>query len=178
MLLAAASVIPIVTQAQTSSFGSGKAVGVTVQGITSFESIAEVAAVGLHFTSIRASGPDFDFGIATLPTAVVGGALFLAPDVGIGHTFPIGGGAVMLKAGPSAVLLATGMGGGAWWGLHGGAIAFLRLARNFGIRVEVVPRVYAVDGEQLSGATFGIGLTSLPSLAKSRASSGRDRPVF
>lgn len=161
-LLAAASVFPGLAQAQASSFGSGKAVGVTVQAVSSFEGFADPLAVGLHVTLIRASGPDFDFDIATLPTFIAGGALFLAPDVGIGHTFPIGGGALMLKAGPSAVLLATGMGSGAWWGLHGGAIAFLRLARNFGIRVEVVPRVYSVDGEQLSGATFGIGLTSLP----------------
>lgn len=117
-LLAAASVVPGLAQAQASSFGSGKAVGVTVQAVTRFEGFADPLAVGLHFTLIRASGPDFDFEIATLPTFIAGGALFLAPNVGIGHTFPIGGGALMLKAGPSAVLLATGMGSGAWWGLH------------------------------------------------------------
>jgi hypothetical protein len=161
-LLAAAYVVPSLAQAQASPFGSGKAVGVTVQAVTRFESIAEPLAVGLHFTLIRAGGPDFDLGIGTFPTFIALGALFLAPDVGIGHTFPIGGGAVMLKAGPSAILLATGMGGGAWWGLHGGAVAFLRLSGNFGVRVEVVPRVYSVDGGLLSGATLGMGLTSLP----------------
>jgi hypothetical protein len=159
-LLAAASVVPGIAQAQASSFGSGKAVGFTVQGVTRFEGFADPLAVGLHFTLIRASGPDFDLGIATLPIGL------FAPDVGIGHTFPIGGGAVMLKAGPSAVLLITPMGSGAWWGLHGGAIAFLRLARRFGIRLEVTPRWYSIDGEMLSGATFGLGLTSLPKPAR------------
>ena len=162
LLAAACVVVPAAAQAQASSFGSGKAVGVTVQAVTRFEGFADPLAVGLHFTLITASGPDFDFGIATFPTFLAGGAVFVAPDVGIGHTFPIGGGALMLKAGPSAILLATGMGGGAWWGWHGGAVAFLRLAGNFGMRVEIVPRVYSVDGEQLSGATLGIGLTSLP----------------
>ena len=158
-LLAAASVVPGIAQAQGGSFGSGKAVGVTVQAVKGFEGFADdPLAVGLNFTLIRASGPDFDFGIATTPLVLV----LLAPDVGIGHTFPIGGGALMLKAGPSAILVATGMGGAAWWGLHGGAIAFLRLAPNLGIRLEVTPRWYSGSGEQLSGATFGIGLTSLP----------------
>jgi hypothetical protein len=162
LFLAAAAVVPSVTDAQTSSFGSGKAVGVTVQALTRFEGFADPLAVGLHFTLITASGPDFDFGIATLPTALAGGALLLAPDVGIGHTFGIGTGAVTLKAGATAVLLATGMGAGAWGGVQGGAIAFVRLGRELGIRLEVVPRVYLVDGEQLSGATVGFGLTSLP----------------
>lgn len=158
-LLAATSVLPGIAQAQASSFGSGDAVGVTVQAVRGFEGFADdPLAVGLHFTFFRASGPDFDFGIATTPTILV----LLAPDVGIGHTFPIGGGALMFKAGPSAILLVTGMGSAAWWGLHGSAIAFLRLARDFGIRLEVTPRWYSGDGEQLLGATFGIGLTSLP----------------
>ena len=159
-LLAAASVVPGIAQAQASSFGSGKAVGVTVQAVKGFEGFADdPLAVGLHFTLIRASGPDFEFGIATTPT-ILG---LLAPDVGIGHTFSIAdGGALMLKAGPSALLIATGFGGAAYWGLHGSAIAFLRLARNFGIRLEATPRWYSADGEQLYGATFGIGLTSLP----------------
>ena len=158
-LLVATSVVQGIAQAQASSFVSGDAVGVTVQAVTGFEGFADdPLAVGLHFTFFRASGPDFDFGIATVP-AILG---LLAPDVGIGHTFPVGSGVLMLKAGPSAVLLVTGMGSAAWWGLHGGAIAFLRLARDFGIRLEVTPRWYSGDGEQLSGATFGIGLTSLP----------------
>ena len=158
-LLAATSVVPAIAQAQASSFGSGNAVGVTVQAVEGFEGFADdPLAVGLHFTFFRASGPDFDLGIATTP-AILG---LLAPDVGIGHTFPIGGGALMLKAGPSALLLVTAMGSAAWWGLHGGAIAFLRLGRDFGIRLEVTPRWYSGDGEQLSGTTFGIGLTSLP----------------
>ena len=159
-LLAAASVVPGIAQAQGGPFGSGKAVGVTVQAVRGFEGFADDApAVGLHFTLITASGPDFDFGIATTPT-ILG---LLAPDVGIGHTFSIAsGGALMLKAGPSAVLLVTPMGSAAWWGLHGGAIAFLRLARNSGVRLDVTPRWYSGDGEQLTGATFGIGLTSLP----------------
>jgi hypothetical protein len=159
MLLAAASVVPGIAQAQASSFGSGTEIGVTVQAVRGFDGLGDPLAVGLHFTLIRASGPDFDFGIATVP-AILG---LLAPDVGIGHTFPIGGGALMLKAGPTAVLCICLMGGsGAWWGLHGGAITFLRLARNFGMRLEVTPRWYSVDGEMLSGATFGIGITSLP----------------
>jgi hypothetical protein len=159
-LLAAASIVPGIAQAQDSSFGSGKAVGVTVQKVTGFEGFADDAlAVGLHFTLIRASGPDFDFGITTTPT-ILG---LLAPDVGIGQTIPVAGGMLMLKAGPSAVLVVSLMGGSAaYWGLHGGAIAFLRLARNFGLRLEATPRWYSGDGETLSGATFGIGLTSLP----------------
>ena len=157
--LAAASVVPGIAQAQVSAFGSGDAVGVTVQAVRGFEGFADDAlAVGLHFTFFRASGPDFDFGIATTPT-ILG---LIAPDVGIGHTFPIGGGALMLKAGPSAVVLVTAMGSAAWWGVHGAAIAFLRLGRDSGIRIEVTPRWYSGDGEQLTGATFGIGLTSLP----------------
>lgn len=158
-LLAATSVIQGMAQAQASSFVSGDAVGVTVQAVRGFEGFAdEPLAVGLHFTLFRASGPDFDLGIATTP-AILG---LLAPDLGIGHTFPIGGGAVMLKAGPSALLVLTAMGSAGWWGFHGGAIAFLRLARDFGIRLEVTPRWYSGDGERLTGATFGIGLTSLP----------------
>src|SRR5688572_8725135 len=101
-LLVATSVVQGIAQAQASSFVSGDAVGVTVQAVRGFEGFADDAlAVGLHFTFFTASGPDFDFGIATTPT-ILG---LLAPDVGIGHTFPIGGGALMLKAGPSAVLL-------------------------------------------------------------------------
>ena len=89
-LLAATSVVAGSAKAQASSFGSGGAVGATVQAVTGFEGFADDAlAVGLHFTFFRASGPDFDFGIATVP-AILG---LLAPDVGIGHTFPIGGGA-------------------------------------------------------------------------------------
>ena len=158
-LLAAAFVVPGIAQSQESSFGSGKAVGVTVQAVRGFEGLGDPLAVGLHFTLIRASGLDFDFGIATVPS-ILG---LLAPDVGIGQTVPIGGGVLMLKAGPSAFLVVSPMGGSAaWWGLHAGAIAFLRLARNFGIRLEATPRWYSVDGEMVSGATFGVGLTSLP----------------
>ena len=158
-LLAAASVVPAIAQAQESSFGSGKAVGVTVQAVRGFEGLGDPLAVGLHFTLLGESGPDFDFGITTVPS-ILG---LLATDVGIGQTLPISGGVLMLKAGPSAVVFVSGMGGSAaWWGLHGGAIAFLRLARNFGLRLEATPRWYSGDGETLSGATFGIGLTSLP----------------
>jgi hypothetical protein len=156
-LLAAASVVPAIVQAQASSFGSGDAVGLTVQAVTGFEGSADPPAVGLHFTFIRASGPDFDFGISAVRPIGL-----LVPDVAVGHTFPIGGGALMVKAGPSAVLLVTAMGSAAWWGFHGAAIAFLRLAPDFGIRLEVTPRWYSGNGERLSGATFGIGLTSLP----------------
>ena len=162
-LLAATSVVPGTAQAQASAFASGDAVGVTVQTVRGFEGFADnPLAVGLHFTLFRASGPDFDFGIATTP-AILG---LLAPDVGIGHTFPVGSGALMLKAGPSALLLVTAMGSAAWWGLHGSAIAFLRLGRDFGIRLEATPRWYSGAGEELSGATFGIGLTSLPALGR------------
>jgi hypothetical protein len=166
LLIAALSAMPSVIHAQTASFGSGTAVGVTVQAIGTSDGWAEVPAVGFHVTSIRPSRLGVDVTVGTVPSVLAAGALLLAPDVGIGYVFPIGGGALMLKGGPSGVLVGGEGGGGGVLGFHAGAIAFVRLARNFGIRAEVVPRFYSVEGEFFRLTTFGIGLTSLPAPAR------------
>jgi hypothetical protein len=163
ILLAVLSFIPVLAGAQTGSFGSGSAVGLTVQAIRTDDGFAEVPAVELHITSIRPSGFAVDLGLATIPSALASGLLLLAPDVGIAHVFPVGGGGLMIKGGPSGVVAAAeGLAGGAW-GFHVGAAALLRLGNSFGIRAEVVPRFYAFGNGIVQLTTFGIGFTSLPS---------------
>lgn len=162
VFFAALFVIPVAANGQASSFPAGSAVGVTVQAIGTGDGVAEVPAVALHFTSIRPSGIGVDVTIATVPSVLAAGVLLLAPDVGIARIFPVGGGALMLKAGPSGVI-ANGEGGGAAvLGIHVGAVALLRLGSRVGIRAEVVPRGYSAEGEIFRLTTFGIGLTSLP----------------
>ena len=153
--------VPLVVRAQTRSFGSGTAVGVTVQAIGTEEGISEVPAVALHVTAIRRSGLGVDFTVATLPTALASGLVLIAPDLGLARVLPIGGGGLMIKGGPSAVIIG-GPYGGVVWGFHVGAAAFVRLSNGFGIRAEIVPHVYSHDEGSTSLTTFGIGFTSLP----------------
>lgn len=161
-LLVALSVIPVAARAQTGSFGSGRAVGVTIQAIGTSEGMAEVPAVALHVTSISRSGLGVDVTLATVPNALAAGLLLLAPDVGIARLFPIGGGALILKSGPSAVIVGAGSGAGGAFGVHVGAAALFRVGNRLGIRAEVVPRFYTFEGGSFQLTTFGIGFTSLP----------------
>ena len=157
VLAAVLPCVPLVARAQAGSFGSGSAVGVTIQAIPEL-----TPAVGLHITVIKPSGIGLDFTFSTLPMALVSGLLILAPDVGLARVVPVGGGALMVKAGPSAVMATAGNEGAAAWGAHIGAAAFLRTGPSFGIRAEIVPRFYAYDGRMVQLTTFGIGFTSLP----------------
>jgi hypothetical protein len=161
-LLIALSVVPLAAWAQERSFASGTAVGVTVQAISLRDGWAEVPAVALHVTSIRASRFGVDLTVGTVPSALASGLFLVTPDVGIARLFPIAGGALMLKAGPSAILVGAGHGLGGVVGAHVGATAFVRVGSSFGFRGEVVPRIYAFEGGIVRVTTFGIGLTSLP----------------
>lgn len=162
LLLIGLSVLPVAVRAQGGSFASGRAVGVTVQAIATSDGVAEVPAVALHITSIGTSGLGVDVTLATVPTVLAAGVLLLAPDVGIARLVPVGGGAFMVKVGPSA-LIAAGEGDRVGvLGAHVGAVALVRLGNRIGIRAEVVPRFYAFEGEIGQLTTFGIGLTSLP----------------
>jgi hypothetical protein len=162
LLLVALLVAPVAARAQEESFTSATAVGVTVQAIGTSGGWAEVPAVALHITSIRASGLGVDVTLGTLPSALASGVFLLAPDVGMAGIFPIGGGAFMLKGGPSGVVVSTEGAAGGALGFHVGAVAFIRLGDNLGIRAEVVPRIYSFEGGSAHLVTFGIGLTSLP----------------
>jgi hypothetical protein len=162
LLLGALLSAPAAAYAQTRSFGSGSAIGVTLQAIGGQEGILEIPAVGLHITSIRPSGRAFDVTVATLPAALGVGALLLAPDVSLAYVFPVGGGGLMIKGGASGIFAATGDEAGAIGGIHVGAAAFLRLGKRFGIRAEIVPRFYAFEDGPVQLTTFGIGFTSLP----------------
>src|SRR5687768_16839339 len=67
LVLLTLSAIPADADTQSRPFGSGTAVGATVQWIGTDDEVIEAPAVGLHITSIRRSGLAFDFGLATLP---------------------------------------------------------------------------------------------------------------
>jgi hypothetical protein len=162
LLLITLSAIPVTARAQAGSFASGTAVGVTVQAIGSTEGLAEVPAVALHVTSIGASGLGVDVTLGTVPTVLAAGVFLLAPDVSIARLFPVGGGAFMVKVGPSGIIAAAEGGAAGVLGAHVGAVALVRLGNRLGIRAEVVPRFYGFDGEIVQLTTFGIGLTSLP----------------
>ena len=147
---------------QSRRFGPGTAVGATVQWIGTDDTVIEAPAVALHVTSIRRSGLAFDFGLATLPMALADGELILAPDISIGGVIPLWGGGLFLKGGLSTILLEFGTAGGVM-GAHLGAGVFVRTGTGFGIRAEVIPRVYAIP--MVGGfvvTTYGIGFTSLP----------------
>ena len=147
---------------QSRRFGSGTAVGATVQWIGTDDEIIEAPAIGLHVTLIRRSGLAFDFGLATLPMALGDGELILAPDIGMGGVVPLWGGGLFLKGGLSAILLEGGTAGGLV-GAHLGAGVFVRTGKGFGIRAEVIPRAYATPfGGGFVVTTYGIGFTSLP----------------
>jgi hypothetical protein len=162
LFLVALCINPVTARAQVGAFGSGTAVGVTVQAISTEDGFVEVPAVELHITSIRPSGFALDVGLATLPSALAAGFFLIAPDLGVGRVLPVGGGALILKGGPSAVLVGSGAGGGGAVGIHVGAAALVRLGPRAGLRLEVVPRFYAFGGGGFQLTTFGIGLTSLP----------------
>ena len=166
LLLIGLSVLPVAARAQAGSFPSGTAVGVTVQAIGTTEGLAEVPAVALHITSIGTSGLGVDFTLATVPTVLAAGLLLLAPDVGIARLFPVGGGAFMVKVGPSGIIATAEDGTAGVLGAHVGAVALVRLGNRIGIRAEVVPRFYVVESEIVQVTTFGIGLTSLPQRAR------------
>ena len=154
--------VPLPAAAQTGSFGSGTAVGVTIQVIETDEGILELPAIGLHVTAIRRSGIGFDFSVATIPNYVALGAVWIAPDIGLARVISFGGGALMIKGGPSAVLVAGPYGGTATWGGHFGVGGFVRLGNRFGVRAEVVPHFYAGEGGTGQLTMLGIGFTSLP----------------
>jgi hypothetical protein len=162
LVLLTLSAIPPDADTQSRPFGPGTAVGATVQWIGTDDEVIEAPAVALHVTSIRRSGLAFDFGLATLPMALADGELILAPDISIAGIIPIWGGGLFLKGGPSFILLEGGTAGGLV-GAHLGAGVFVRTGKGFGIRAEVIPRVYAapmVGGFVVT--TYGIGFTSLP----------------
>jgi hypothetical protein len=162
LILCALLAVPVAARAQDGSRTSATAVGVTVQAIGSSDGWAEVPAVALHITSVRASGLGIDLTLGTVPSALASGVLLLAPDVGIAGVVPVGGGALMIKGGPSGVVVGSEGGAGGVLGFHIGAAAFIRLGKAVGMRVEVVPRFYSVDGGTARLVTLGIGLTSLP----------------
>ena len=153
---------PLPAAAQTGSFGSGTAVGVTIQALETDDGILELPAIGLHVTAIKRSGIGVDLTVSTIPNYVAAGAVWVAPDIGLARVIPVGGGALMIKGGPSAVLIAGPYGGTALWGGHVGLAAFVRLANRFGIRAEIVPHFYAVEERTSQLTTWGIGFTSLP----------------
>ena len=158
--------VPLTASAQTGSFGSGTAVGVTIQAIDTDEGILELPAIALHVTAIRRSGTGFDFSLTTIPNYVALGAVWIAPDLGLARVIRVGGGALMIKGGPSAVLIAGPYGGTAVWGGHVGLGAFVRLGNRFGVRAEIVPHLYAREGGTSQLTMLGFGFTSLP--ARSR----------
>jgi hypothetical protein len=162
LLLIALLVAPDPARAQERSFTSATAVGVTVQAIGSSDGWAEVPAVALHITSIRAPGLGVDLTLGTVPSVLAGGVFLVAPDVGIAGVFPVGGGALMLKVGPSGVIVSGEGDVAGVLGFHMGAAAFIRLGKSLGIRAEVVPRFYSFEGGSARLVTIGIGLTSLP----------------
>jgi hypothetical protein len=154
--------VPLPAAAQTGSFGSGTAVGVTIQALETDEGILELPAVGLHVTVIGRSAIGVDFTISTIPNYVAAGAVWIAPDLGLARVLPVGGGALMIKGGASAVLIAGPDGGNAVWGGHVGLAAFVRLGNRFGIRAEIVPHLYRLEQHTSQLTTLGIGFTSLP----------------
>jgi hypothetical protein len=162
VLVGALSLVPATAHAQGGSLASATAVGVTVQAIGTSDGWAEVPAIGLHLTTVRASGLGIDVTLGTVPSVLASGVLLLAPDVGVAQLFPIAGGALMLKAGPSGIIVSGGDETAGVVGVHVGAVAFLRMGPRIGIRAEIVPRFYSFDGESVHLTTFGIGLTSLP----------------
>jgi hypothetical protein len=162
-LLFVLACVPHAAAAQAGSFGPGTAVGGTIQAIGTNEGASELLAVGLHVTTVRRSGFAADFGLATSPQLLLLGYVWFAPDAGVARVIPLGGGALMIKGGPSAVINGGPYGSGVVWGAHIGAVAFLRLSNRCGIRAEIVPHFYRDANERTGPLTmFGIGLTSLP----------------
>jgi hypothetical protein len=154
---------PVAAQGSSAWLPAGTAFGVTVDRFGVDET--GLMAATFHLSTLKPNDLTPEFSISVFPQAFAAMVLVTAVDVGGAINLPLPRATLLLRGGLSGLFLLGGGGGGAVPGFHYGASLLVKIQGKNGIRFDVVARRVVLP-PYLSPAilSFGIGITSLPSI--------------
>ncbi len=120
-------------------------------------------AISYRFSTLRPGGIGAELGVSLFPQTLPAGVLALAPDLGASYNLPFPGGALLIKAGGSAIG-ALGTAGVLFVpGFHVGGTVVVQAGNRSGLRIDVIRHYYLPGGGEIEPIwSVGLGFAVLP----------------
>lgn len=159
----AATALPVGTLAaqQPDTGLAGNAMGVSMDRFM-YEGTG-VMAISYRFSTLRPGGIGAELGVSLFPQTLPAGVLALAPDLGASYNLPFPGGALLIKAGGSAIGAIGTAGVLVVPGFHAGGTVVVQAGDRSGLRIDVIRHYYLPGGGEIEPIwSVGLGFAVLP----------------